>query len=426
MSATGAHGSDSRDEARWSGLGRDDMAWARRTRDFVERSVTPYVEAHRDDEWLAAPSQRVPWELIEEADELGVRTMTLPRDYGGSDVQGTLTLAIVAEELARGESALVDILLQGWKISAIVDAFAAPAVRDHWLRRFAEEPRLLCSHCSTEPQGSSDRWLGVDVPEAAMSTYAERDGDGWVLNGNKQFITNGADAELFVVYATTKPGARPSEGTTSFLIPRGTPGFTIGEVYEKLGGRLFNNAQLVFSDCRVPADHVLIEDTASGSSSRIFPHSKIVIAAQAVGVAQAAFERAAAFAESRVQGGKPIVQHQAVATRLADMATDIEVTRAFVRHAARMVETKAPNRRSLAFMAKLHAAEMVFRVARNAVELHGGLGVMRHAGVDRNLRDATLFLHLDGTNDIHRLKVASELFGQSPATYAAGSPAASQ
>ena len=407
-------------EPRWFGLVNGDLDWARRTRDFVDRSVTPYVEAHRDDEWLAPPDQRVPWELIDEADDIGVRTLTLPRELGGSGVTSTLTLAVVAEELARGESALVDILLQGWKISALVDAFADAEVRDHWLRRFADEPRLLCSHCSTEPQGSSDRWLGVDVPDSAMSTRAARVGDEWVINGGKQFISNGTDSELYIVYATTRPGGRPSEATSSFLIPRGAPGFTVGDAFEKLGGRLFNNALLTFENCRVPANHLLIEDTASGSSSRVFPHSKVVIAAQAVGVAQAAFERAAAFAQERVQGGKPIVEHQAVATRLADMATDIDVTRAFVRHAARMVEMKAPNRRSLAFMAKLHAAEMVFRVARNAVELHGGLGVMRHAGIDRYLRDATLFLHLDGTNDIHRLKVATELFGISPATYAAG------
>ena len=422
MSSTTATERSGDEEPRWYGLDDEDARWARRTRDFVDRSVTPYVEAHRDDEWMAEPSQRVPWELIEEADELGLRTLTLPEDYRGHGVGSTLTLAVVAEELARGESALVDILLQGWKICALVDAFATPDVRGHWLRRFADEPRLLCSHCSTEPQGSSDRWLGVDEPASAMSTRAQRDGDEWVINGGKQFISNGTDSELYIVYATTRPGGRPSEATSSFLIPRGTPGFTVGDAFEKLGGRLFNNAELAFDDCRVPADHALIEDSASGSSSRVFPHSKVVIAAQAVGLAQAAFERAAAFAQTRVQGGKPIVQHQAVATRLADMATDIDVTRAFVRHAARMVEARAPHRRSLAYMAKLHAAEMVFRVARNAVELHGGLGVMRHAGIDRYLRDATLFLHLDGTNDIHRLKVASELFAQSPATYAAGSP----
>ena len=423
MSSTAADAAGSRDEARWAGLDDEHLTWARRTRDFVERTVTPYVDAHVDEEWTAAPADRVPWPLIDEADELGLRTLTLPREYGGSDVSGTLTLAVVAEELARGESALVDILLQGWKIMAIVNGTAADSVRDHWLGRFAAEPRLLCSHCSTEPQGSSDRWLGVDEPEAAMRTRAERSDDGWVLNGGKQFITNGSDAELYIVYATTRPGVRPSEGTSSFLVPRGTPGFTFGRVFEKIGGRLFNNAELVFSECRLPADHLLIEDTAAGTSAGFFPHSKVVIAAQAVGVAQAAFERTAEFAQTRVQGGKPIVQHQAVATRLADMATDIEVTRSFVRHAARMVELRAPTRRRLAYMAKLHAAEMVFRVARHAVELHGGLGVMRHAGIDRYLRDATLFLHLDGTNDIHRLKVATELFGQSPATYAGGGTA---
>ncbi|MGH8911994.1 MAG: acyl-CoA dehydrogenase family protein, partial [Acidimicrobiia bacterium] len=215
----------------------------------------------------------------------------------------------MAEELARGESALIDIILQGWKVGQILAAHGGAEVRRHWLGRFAAEPRLLFSHCSSEPQGSSDRWLNHDVPEAAMRTTAVRDDSGWVINGRKQFITNGPDASLYVVYATTTPGVVPSQGTSSFLVPPDTPGFTIGETHEKMGGRLFNNAELVFEDCRVTDDHLLILDEAGGTSGRTFPVSKAIIGAQAVGLAQAAYEAAAGFATRRVQGGRPIIQH---------------------------------------------------------------------------------------------------------------------
>lgn len=397
-------------ESRWHGLAADDLAWARRAKAFVDTHVVPATRAARDDEWAAPWQARVPWDLIEEADRHGLRTLGLFATAPDPPPPSSLGLAAVAEELARGESALIDILLQGWKVGTIVERLAADHLRDHWLGRFLAEPRLVFSHCSTEPHGSSDRWLGWDHPDAAMRTTAElRDGQ-WVLDGRKQYITNGPDSGLYVVYATTTPGVRPSAGTSSFLVPRDTPGFSIGDVHEKLGGRRFNNAELIFEDCRLPADHLLVADTALGTSSRLFPASKAVIAAQAVGVAQAAYEAALAYVQQRVQGGRPIVGHQAVALRMADMLIRIETTRSLVHRAARAVDEEAPDRRRLRDIAKVAAAETAFTVAREAVELHGGLGVMREGGVERHLRDATLFLHLDGTNDIHRLRVVESLF----------------
>ncbi|HJR91637.1 MAG TPA: acyl-CoA dehydrogenase family protein, partial [Acidimicrobiia bacterium] len=402
---------------RWFDLDEARLDLAQRAHRFVEERVRRYQRLYPDAEW-SAPESRVPWELLDDLDGTGLRTLGLPGEAGGSGPVDTLTYVVVAEELARGESALIDIVLQGWKVGSIVATHAGAEVRRLWLGRFAAEPRLLFSHCSSEPQGSSDRWLNHDVPEAAMRTTAVRDGSGWVINGRKQFITNGPDSSLYVVYATTTPGVVPSQGTSSFLVPRDTPGFTIGETYEKTGGRLFNNAELIFENCRVTDDHLLILDGASGTSGRTFPASKAIIAAQAVGLAQAAYEAAADFAISRVQGGRPIIQHQAVALRLAEMATRIEAARALVRQAAVAIDRKASHRRPLAYMAKVAAGETAFEVARQAVELHGGLGVMRHAGVERLLRDATLFFHLDGTNDIHRFRIIKDLFPESAGAYA--------
>jgi alkylation response protein AidB-like acyl-CoA dehydrogenase len=407
-------------ESRWHELEPDHVDLARLAHRVVSEEVVPHVQTTRPDEWNAPPERRVPWRLLEELDRAGLRTLGLPPMAGGSGPMPLLAHVVVAEELARGEASLVDILLQGWKVGSIIAAHAAPSVAERYLTSFAADPAVLFSHCSTEPQGSSDRWLGRDVPAAAMTTTATQRGDQWVIDGRKQFITNGPDASLYVVYATTIPGVPPSQGTSSFIVTPDMPGFGVGEVHEKLGGRLFNNAELLFDGCTVPADHLLVRDTAAGTSGRTFPGSKVIIAAQAVGVAQSAFEAAAGFARERVQGGAPIIRHQAIATRLADMAIRLESARALVRHAARAVEAGAPHRRSLTFMAKVAAAEMAFDVARQAVEIHGGLGVMREAGVERLLRDATLFLHLDGTNDIHRFRIVQELFGEAAGTYTQG------
>ncbi|MGF1668141.1 MAG: acyl-CoA dehydrogenase family protein [Acidimicrobiia bacterium] len=248
-------------EHRWLDLDDADRTWAARTKEFVDEVATPYLLAHQDDEWAADPAARVPWEVLEAADTAGVRRMALPSALGGDDVSSVLTYAVVAEELARGESALVDILLQGWKIASMLRKAGDPGVVDPLLTRFAAEPGFLFSHCSTEPQGSSDRWLGYDAVESAMSTTAVHDGGEWVLAGRKQYITNGPDSSLYVMYATTTPGVAPSQGTSSFVVPRDTPGFSVGEVFEKIGGRLFNNAELILDGCRLPDSHLLIRDT---------------------------------------------------------------------------------------------------------------------------------------------------------------------
>lgn len=405
-------------ESRWFDLDDHEIRRAERAKQFVDERVKPYVIDHRDDEWNAQPAARVPYDLLDGLDAIGLRTLGLPEEAGGDGPVDVLSYVVVAEELARGESALIDIILQGWKVGAIVARHAPDKLGREWLGRFAKDPGFLFSHCSSEPQGSSDRWLGYDVPEAAMSTRAEPRDGGWVLNGRKQFITNGPDAALYVVYATTSLGRPPSQGTSSFVVLPDTDGFTIGQVHEKMGGRLFNNAELVFEECWVPADHLLIEDTAMGTSGKVFPGSKAIIAAQAVGLAQAAFEDTVSFVSVREQGGRPIVEHQAVATRLSNMAMAIESARALVRQAARAVDAGASHRRSLSYMAKVVASEMAFEVARQSVELHGGLGVMRHGGVERHLRDATLFLHLDGTNDIHRFRIIKDLLPAVAGTYA--------
>lgn len=406
-------------EARALGLTDEQQLLVRTCREFVDDVVIPFVRANRDREWLAPPEQRLPVELLEAADELGLRTLGVPAHYGGVELERqALTFALVAEELGRGDAGFVDMLAQNWKVSVLLAACAPEHLQDEWFPRILDYPRFLLAHALTEPRGASDRWLPYNVPEAAMQTHAVlRDGE-WVLNGRKQFISNGYDAKLYVVYANTDPEAGVLDGTSSFLLPRGTPGFTVGPVHEKIGSRFMNNAELTFDDCRVPADHLLVEGVALRRAGVYFRPGKILQAAKNLGLGVAAFEDTARYVQEHVQGGRVLIEHQVVAAAVADMAASLEAVRALVRYAARALDEEASDAEMLCLMAKLYASEAVFDVCKRAMELHGGSGAMRETGVEKHLRDASIFLHMDGTNDVHRFKIAKALFPETAGTYA--------
>ena len=204
-------------------------------------------------------------------------------------------------------------------------------LQERWFPRIVEDPQFLLAHCLTEPRGASDRWLPYNVPEAAMHTRAVKQGSEWVINGRKQFISNGYDAGLFVVYANTNPKVGMLQGTSSFLVPRDTPGLTIARCNETLGCRFMNNGELVFEDMRVPEDHLLVENDALAKAGVYFRPGKIIQAAKNLGVGVRAFEVTSDYVQNYVQGGRILIKHQAVALRLADMATKIEAVRALTR-----------------------------------------------------------------------------------------------
>jgi len=251
-----------------------------------------------------------------------------------------------------------------------------------------------------------------------MHTRAELKGDKWVINGRKQFITNGYDAKLYIVYATTQPGAGITKGTSSFLVPRDTPGLTVQRCNETLGGRFMNNGEIVFEDCAVPKDHCLVENVAMSRAGVYFRPGKIIVAAKNLGVGMAAFERAADYVQNYVQGGRILLKHQAVAIRLADMATRLSAVRALLNEAIRAVNAGAHDAEALCNMAKMFASVEIFEVTKHAVELHGGNGIMLDFGVEKLLRDASLFMHRDATVDISRFKIVKSMFPQTAGVYA--------
>jgi hypothetical protein len=410
-----------REASMLSHLSEDQRLMRQSCRDFVDKVVTSFIRQHWQREWLMTPEERLPREILEGADKVGIRTLGVPEEFGGveldrqSEVQ---TFAIIAEEIARGDSGLADKLVQNWKVSVLLRQFAPRHLQERWFPRLVADPQFLLAHCLTEPRGASDRWLPYNVPEAAMHTRAVKDGGEWVINGRKHFISNGYDAGLYVVYANTNPKVGMLQGTSSFLVPRETKGLSVARCNETMGGRFMNNGEIVFEDCRVPADHLLVEGEALGKAGIYFRPGKIIQAAKNLGVGVAAFERTSDYVQNYVQGGRVLIKHQAVALRLADMATRIEAVRALLERASRAVDEGAPDADALCNMVKVFASEEILKVAQHAMELHGGSGAMLDVGIEKLFRDAAIFLHMDATVDISRLKIVKFLFPATAGKYA--------
>jgi len=390
-------------------------------RAFVDDIVSPFIRENWQREWDMTPENRLPISILAAADEIGIRTLGVPEEFGGVQLDPQTevrTFALIAEEIARGDSGLADKLVQNWKVSVLLRNFAPQHLQEYWFPRLMESPGFLMAHCLTEPRGASDRWLPYNVPEAAMDTKARLDGTEWVLNGRKQFISNGYDASLYVVYANTNPKVGMLQGTSSFIIPRDTPGFSVVRCNETMGCRFMNNGEMVFEDCRVPEDHLLVKDDALGKAGVYFRPGKIIQAAKNLGVGVAAFEKTSGYVQDYVQGGSPLIKHQAVAVRLADMATRIDAVRAFVRYAARAVDEQVADADKLCNMVKVFTSEQILEVCKQAMELHGGTGVMLEAGVEKLFRDAAIFLHMDATVDISHFKIIKAMFPDTAGTYA--------
>ena len=399
------------------GLSEEQRLMRESCRAFVDKVLIPFVRKNWQREWDMIPENRLPAEILEGADKIGIRTLGVPEEYGGIELDAkseVRTFALISEQIARGDSGLADKLVQNWKVSVLLRNLAPRHLQEKWFKRLVADPQFLLAHCLTEPRGASDRWLPYNVPEAAMQTRAVRTNGGWIINGRKQFISNGYDAGLYVVYANTNSKVGMLQGTSSFLVPRQTEGLTVARCNETLGCRYMNNGELVFEDMFVPDDHLLVEDDALGKASVYFRPGKIIQASKNLGVGVRAFELAADYAQNYVQGGRILIKHQAVALRLADMATRIEAVRALTERAALAVDNGSPDADALCNMAKLFASEEVLKVAQHCVELHGGNGMMLDFGVEKILRDAAIFLHMDATVDISKFKIVKSMFPGRP------------
>lgn len=403
------------------GLSEETRMMREVTRKFANEHVIPFTRKNWQREWNMNPDERLPPELLQIADKIGIRTLGIPEEFGGTalgpktEVQ---TFAVISEEISRGDCGLAEKMVQIWKVSVLLRNVAPRHLQERWFPRVVAEPSFTLSHCLTEPRGASDRWLPYNVPEAAMQTKAVKKGDRWVINGRKQFITNAYDASLYVIYANTNTKVGMLQGTSSFLVPRNTPGLTVQRCNETLGGRYMNNGEISFEDMEIPEDHLLVENTALAKAGIYFRPGKIIQGSKNIGVAVRAFEETVKYVQNYVQGGKILIKHQATAIRLAEMATKICAVRGLLREASRAVDENAPEAEVLCNMVKLYASESVLEVCKHAVELHGGNGTMLEFGIEKLYRDATMYLHMDGTVDVTKFKIVKNLFPDTAGKYA--------
>ena len=409
------------DEMADRGLSEETRMMKEVTRKFSNEHVIPFVRQNWKAEWNMVPEERLPRKILEMANAIGIRTLGVPEEFGGTPLDPkteTQSFAAISEEISRGDCGLAEKLVQIWKVSVLLRNVAPRHLQEKWFPQVVKDPTFLLSHCLTEPRGASDRWLPYDVPEAMMHTKAEFKNGKWVINGRKQFITNAYDAQLYVVYATTKPGAGMTKGTSCFLVPRGTPGLSVARCNETLGGRFMNNGEIVLEDCAVPKDHLLVEDVALAKAGVYFRPGKIIQGSKNIGVAVRAFEETSKYVQDYVQGGKKLIKHQATALRLADMATKICAVRGLLREAANAVDQKLPEAEVLCNMVKNFASQNVLEVCRQAMELHGGNGTMLEFGIEKLYRDASMYLHMDGTVDVTNFKIVKNLFPDTAGKYA--------
>lgn len=346
--------------------------------------------------------ERLPREVLTEMGKLGFLGMFVPEQWGGA-ASDHVAYVLVMEEIAAGCGA-VSTAISGHNSVACMPIlqYGTEQQKQRYLPRLASG-EALGAFCLTEPQGGSEA--------SNLKTRAERNGGGYVLNGTKQFVTSGATADIALVFATTDPEAPKGRGISGFIVPTDTPGYNIDRVEKKMGQRASDTAQITFDNLKLPEDARLGEE---GQGYKIalsnLEGGRIGIAAQAVGMARSAYEAALDYAREREAFGKPIVEHQAVSFRLADMATEIEVARHLVLHAAALRDRGLPCLKE-ASMAKLFTSEMAERVCSAALQTFGGYGYMEDYPVARIARDVRVCKIYEGTNDIQKLVISRAIAG---------------
>lgn len=377
-------------------------------RDFSEKEIIP-VAAERDK--IQDPAGCFSPELIKKGSALGLRTLAVPEEFGGAGID-LMGQVLVILELARGDGGVAKTFSQCWKWTPMICRIATKEQRERFLPQFIEDDLYLLAMGGSEPgAGSDNRMPPPEDPTAGWKTGAVQDGSDWVIDGMKHFIANGGVAKLYVIRTRTNPNVPISEGTTMFFVEADTPGFNIGRRHDKIGWRFYQNAELIFQSCRVPQENLLGElNKGKGESSeRYVSFNDVELAANVIGISTAAFEHALDHARNRIQGGKPIIEHQAIAIKIADMYMRLEAAKSYLFQVVESSDDGKPDFESASKqMMKVFAVEAALSITRNAVEIFGGSGVMRDAPVEKLLRDASVFPHL-AADSIMSLKAAAKL-----------------
>jgi alkylation response protein AidB-like acyl-CoA dehydrogenase len=363
-------------------------------REFAQREIRPISLA------VDEADTEMPWEVWYKAAEVGITSFMLPEEYGGGGMTDCLTGCVVQEELCWGCSGIGNLVTSGGFFAEPVLALGSDEQKRRWIEPLTGEKPALTALATTEP--------GVGSDAASIQTAATKTADGYVLRGQKSWISNGGIADFYVVFATVAPGTR-SKGVTAFVVEKDDSGVSFGAPMKKMGQRAILNAEMFLEDAEIPADRRLGEEGQGFYGlMHTFDRSRVTLGAAATGLARAALEYAVEYSKSREQFGKPIAEHQAVAFRLADMATRVDAARLLVWRAARKLDAGEPAPQEAA-MAKLFASETAMWCTWAAVQTLGGWGYSREYPVEKWMRDAKLEEIEEGTSDIQRLIISRRL-----------------
>ena len=385
-------------------------------RRFALNDVRPEA-ARRDAE--PAPENCFPEQLVRKGLSLGLGNVLIAQNYGGYG-GNLIDYSLLVEELAYGDAGIADLFLVNISLSRLLMRAGTEAQKQCWLRRMTEDPSkgFILGGAMTEPTGGSEIFCPLPDPKMGVRTTARRDGNDYLISGGKCFITNGGVADLYLVLARTDPDAANFNGCSIFLVPGGTPGLSFGKHENKMGHRLSSVREVIFDQVRVPAEQRLGGEGA-GFAILIdcYEGNGVGVGSSAIGLARAAYELALDYAQNRIIWGQPIIQHESVAAKLAEMRMKIEAARALVWKMAWAADNpdKCAGLNRLGTMAKIFPAAMVREVASAAMDICGGTGYMRDFPIEKYVRDAMLYPIYDGTNDLLKRFLAQTLPGISAA-----------
>ncbi|MEW6032759.1 MAG: acyl-CoA dehydrogenase family protein [Bacillota bacterium] len=380
-------------------LSDEQKAFQRLAHEFAEKEIRP-VAAQYDE------SEEFPWDVVRKAAKMGLTSFYFPEKYGGGGVEDRITEFIVAEELAWGCAGIATCILGTGLAAAGIMALGTEEQKDKWIPMFCDENDVkIGAMALTEPEAGSD--------VQNLKTTAVKDGDEYVLNGVKCFITNGGIADVHVIFATTDPSAGWG-GLAAFIVPKGTPGLSMGKKEHKLGVRASHTAEVILQDCRIPAENRLGGEGAIAAlgALKMLEYTRPGVGAAAVGIARAALEYATEYAKTRVQFRKPIIAHEGIGFKLADMAVKVDAARLMVWRAGWMGNNNIPFTRGEGSMAKLIAGDVAVEVCIDAIQVLGGYGYMREYPVEKWLRDSKIYQIWEGTAEIQRLVISRALGGR--------------
>jgi alkylation response protein AidB-like acyl-CoA dehydrogenase len=370
----------------------------------VQDAVRAYVQDHIAPQAAAwDKNHHFPKAELRGLAELGCYGVAVPTEWDGAGLD-YLALAVILEEIAAGDGATSTVVsVNNCPVCSILMAWANDAQKAQWLKPLARG-EMLGAFCLTEPHVGSQ----ADGLKTTAQFVKDRDGDHYVLNGVKQFITSGKNGDVAIVMAVTDKAAG-KKGISAFIVPTSTPGYTVARIEDKMGQHASDTAQILFENCRVPAAN-LLGDEGQGLKIALsgLEGGRIGIASQSVGMARAAFEAALVYSKQREAFGKPIFEHQALQFRLADMATQIEAARQLIHHAASLKDAGVPCLKEAA-MAKLFASEMAERVCSAAIQVFGGYGYVGDFPVERIYRDVRVCQIYEGTSDVQKILIGRAL-----------------